>query len=180
MIIGLIIYFFIHLLIRKKPFLYILGHELTHVLFIWISNGWAYRLRIKKNSGSVCASKDNIFISLSPYFFPLYTFICMFVYLFFISITRKVLIFSLIQTIIGITAGFHFLFTAEMLLTKQDDFKDIGRFLSASIILCLNIIFFSVFFVLISKHINAEIYFTFLKNSTVYCLQNLLLSAKIL
>ncbi|MBN1521047.1 MAG: hypothetical protein JW928_00830, partial [Candidatus Aureabacteria bacterium] len=139
-LIGILIYFALHLFVRRRPVIYIIGHELTHMIFVWLFHGWAWKLKIRKNQGSITASKDNLFISLAPYFFPLFTIFLLIIYIFSITFVKNNLTFSILQTIIGITTGFHFLFTAEMILSQQNDFNYLGRALSVVLIISFNML----------------------------------------
>ncbi|MFN3966951.1 MAG: hypothetical protein ACK4JE_04575, partial [Endomicrobiia bacterium] len=72
-ILGLIFYTVIHFIFSKPLKLYIFGHELTHALSGIISGSSVKSFKLKKDSGSVTLSKVNLFITLSPYFVPIYT-----------------------------------------------------------------------------------------------------------
>ena len=156
-------YFLLHIYLRKKPLVYVFAHELTHILFVWIFHGWARGLKIKKSGGSVYANKDNILISLAPYFFPFYTFLLLAIYTILLAFVKNYLIFTIFKTIIGLSGGFHVLFTAEMLLTQQDDFKAAGKFLSLMMIIFCNLAIFSLIFLMLSETVTAELYFSIFK-----------------
>ncbi len=53
--------------------LYITAHELTHALAAVFSGVRVRKISVKKNSGYVLLDSTNAFISLAPYFIPLYT-----------------------------------------------------------------------------------------------------------
>ena len=75
--------------------------------------------------------------------------------------------FAAVETIIGMTACFHVFFTAEMLMTSQDDFKEHGKLFSASVIICCNVILLTFFVIIISRNLKVENYSTFAKKSMV-------------
>ena len=59
---------------------YVLAHELTHALWAYLTGSGVRRMSLSRNSGSVVVTKNNILITLAPYFFPLYTVIVIILY----------------------------------------------------------------------------------------------------
>ena len=53
-------------------YLYVLGHELTHVLAVFCSRGSIHAFKADLDGGYIQTDKNNLFISLSPYFLPLW------------------------------------------------------------------------------------------------------------
>ena len=49
-------------------YLYVLGHELTHVIFVYLCLGRVSGFRVGLDGGHIVTNKSNILIALSPYF----------------------------------------------------------------------------------------------------------------
>ncbi len=119
---------------------YILGHELTHALWTMLFGGKASRLRVGQNGGSVQVSKTNVWVTLAPYFFPLYTFLVALLWL--VTVWR----FPATQPYapiflfwIGLTWSFHITFTLRFLGFSQPDVREHGRLFSYALIYVINL-----------------------------------------
>ena len=53
--------------------LYVFGHEMTHALFVYLCGGRVEEFKVTGAGGHVVTDKNNMLISLSPYFVPFYT-----------------------------------------------------------------------------------------------------------
>src|SRR5437588_5106427 len=62
----------IYLLLPKPMWVYVFGHELTHVVWAWLFGGRVKRFRTSSRGGHVVVTKSNFLIALAPYFFPIY------------------------------------------------------------------------------------------------------------
>ncbi|MDR0486015.1 MAG: hypothetical protein LBH29_04740 [Elusimicrobiota bacterium] len=145
-----------------KPFrLYIFGHELTHAIAGILSGASIKNFRVGKRSGSVVLDKDNIWITLSPYFIPLYSFAVLCLYFaagYFLDIS---LIYSYFLFFLGFTVAFHFALTVFVIKIGQPDLKVYGLFFSLIIILAVNAAVFSILLVLaFPREINASLLFS--------------------
>lgn len=56
----------------RPAWLYVVGHELTHAIWAWMFGGRVKSFRVSSSGGEVVVSKTNSWITLAPYFFPLY------------------------------------------------------------------------------------------------------------
>lgn len=119
---------------------YVLGHELTHALWGCCFGARVSKLRVAATGGSVTLSKSNVWITLSPYFFPFYTVLVGLVAL----LTRCfvsplpwpcVWLFA-----VGFTWGFHCFFTVRSLLQEQPDIEEYGRVFSYVFIWLFNVL----------------------------------------
>jgi hypothetical protein len=164
---GFLGYFILHPFVRRKPRAYVIAHELTHALSVWICHGWTHGLRIRRNTGYVLSNKDNFFISLSPYFFPFYTALALMLYGAASALMQNSIIFIFLKTIIGMTIGFHVLFTLEMAVTAQDDFRRYGAFFSRAVIVMMNLLIFAGLLILLSKDVNIELFFSYAKKCII-------------
>ena len=52
--------------------IYVVGHELTHVVWSWLFGGKVKKFRASSSGGEVVVTKSNFLVALAPYFFPLY------------------------------------------------------------------------------------------------------------
>ena len=77
---GFLIWVAMYYLLPHPVRSYILAHELTHALWASLMGARVTSLKVGKSGGSVTLSKSNFFITLAPYFFPLYTMLVIVVY----------------------------------------------------------------------------------------------------
>ena len=120
---------------------YVLGHELTHALWSILFGGRASRLRVSAGGGSVRVTKHNVWVTLSPYFFPLYAFVVALLWLVSAWLFPAVRPFAPIFTFwIGMTWSFHLFFTLRFLAYNQPDVREHGRLFSYALIYALNLL----------------------------------------
>ena len=137
-----------------RPMLvYVFGHELTHALWVVLMGGRVSRFRVGREGGHIVTDRNNFWIALAPYFFPLYSLIVIGAYgllgLFFNVQPYGRLLYALI----GVTWAFHFTFTCWMIPKKQTDLTDHGTFFSLVVIYLMNLLLLSVMLVLASSEI---------------------------
>jgi hypothetical protein len=136
---GIGIYLIIHSLFYKPVYLYIVGHELSHVLFTWFCGGRVKSFRASFEGGSVVSTKSNFFITLGPYFFPIYTILVSGVYLC-LSIFSEVNKYSsLFIFLIGFSWTFHVVLTVHFIKMRQPDILKTGTLFSISLIYIINL-----------------------------------------
>jgi len=125
-------------------YLYVLGHELTHVVFVFLHLGKVTDIHVSTAGGYITTTKTNLLIALSPYFVPFYS-ICVVIthiglrYFDVISNVWDPVFYALI----GATWMFHMIWTIWMLPKDQPDLQDNGRFLSLVVILLANLLVLS-------------------------------------
>jgi hypothetical protein len=71
----------IYLLLPKPMWVYVFGHELTHVLWTWLLGGKVKKFKASATGGHVVVNKSNFVIALAPYFFPIYAALVVVVFL---------------------------------------------------------------------------------------------------
>ena len=137
---------------RHSPRPYIIAHELTHALFGLLSLAKVSDLKLAKDGGSIRVSKDNMLILLSPYFFPFYAFCLLAVYALLSlavplagTIASRVFVAS-----VGAAWGYHFAWTINALLQRQNDLEEYGYVYSFNFILAANLLALCVFFVILT------------------------------
>ena len=124
----------IFLLLPKPMWVYVFGHELTHVLWTWLFGGQVRKFKATSEGGHVVITKNNFLITLAPYFFPLY-------------VAAVVLFFTVgnwiwdwtpylvwFHLLIGAAYAFHVTMTCHALRTRQPDLAQQGYLFSAVII----------------------------------------------
>jgi hypothetical protein len=129
----------IYLLLPKPLWLYVLGHEVTHVLWTWLFWGKVKRFKASSKGGHVVVTKNNFLISLAPYFFPFYAVLV--VLLFYAgnwawNWQRHIVWFHLL---LGGAYAFHVTLTLDIVRQHQTDISDQGYLFSAVVIFLGNI-----------------------------------------
>ena len=136
---GIVIWIIIWLFLPPLTRTYVLGHELTHAFWAVLFGGKASRLRVSKGGGSVRVTRTNAWITLSPYFFPLYTFGVALVWVLSAWVFPSVKPYAPIFLFwIGLTWSFHLTFTLRFLTYRQPDIREHGRLFSYTLIYVLN------------------------------------------
>ncbi len=122
-------------------FLYVLGHELTHAVFVLLWRGKVTDFHVSTEGGYITTNKTNVMIALSPYFVPWWSVVTAFC---FVALR---LCFDLAKPwelafygLMGLTWTFHIVWTAWMIPRDQPDLRENGTFLSLVIILLGNLV----------------------------------------
>ena len=133
--------------------IYVFGHELTHALWVLLMGGRVSRFRVGREGGHVVTNRNNFWIALAPYFFPLYSILAIAAYGA-LSLFLNVQPYGrLLYAVIGVTWAFHFTFTCWMIPKNQTDLSDQGTFFSLVLIYLMNLMLLSVMLVLASPQI---------------------------
>jgi hypothetical protein len=137
-----------------RPILvYVFGHELTHALWVYLMGGSVSHFRVAREGGHIITDRNNFWIALAPYFFPLYSLLVIATYgllsLFFNMQPYGRLLYALI----GVTWAFHLTFTCWMILKNQTDLSEQGNFFSLVMIYLMNLIVLSLMLVIASPQI---------------------------
>lgn len=147
---GVVSYVVLHLFFFKPTAVYVFGHELVHALAAWLCGGSVTSFSVGKNGGKVTATKSNMFITLSPYFVPLYTIIIATAYFVLMRSSDtggRTFIF-----LIGLSLAFHIIMTIDVLKMRQPDMIRSGPFFSVVLVYIVNIFVISgVFSILFSE-----------------------------
>jgi hypothetical protein len=122
-------------------YFYVLGHELTHVIFVWLFRGKVTGFHVSTAGGYITTNKTNLVIALSPYFVPFWTVVCVILYVG----MRQLFGFSqawdrLLYGVVGVTWTFHMAWTLWMIPRDQPDLKENGTFLSLVVIYLANLL----------------------------------------
>ena len=151
---GVVLWLIAFFGLPRPILLYVFGHELTHALWVYLMGGRVSRFRVGRDGGHIMTDRNNFWIALAPYFFPLYSLITIALYgllsLFFNMQPYGRLLYALI----GVTWAFHFTFTCWMILKNQSDLADQGTFFSLVVIYLLNLVVLSIMLVVASPEIS--------------------------
>lgn len=125
--------------VRVLVLVYVFGHELTHAVWVWLMGGRVGRFKVRSHGGYITTDKQNFWIALAPYFYPIYSVAVVILYaiaaLFFdMAPHTRWLFFA-----IGMTWSFHVCFTAWMIPKGQSDISDNGHCFSFVVILLMNL-----------------------------------------
>ena len=127
-----------------RPFflyVYVLGHELTHVVFVVLCRGQVTGFHVSTQGGYITTNKSNMVIALSPYFVPFWAVV-------------GTLVFAILRVGVGLTPiwnlvfyavmggawTFHMVWTLWMLPRDQPDLQEHGTFLSLVVIFLANLL----------------------------------------
>ncbi len=133
-------YVIMHIFFFKPNFFYNLGHESVHVVSTWFSFGKAKNMNVSSQGGSVETTKSNFFISLSPYFIPIYTILISIAYFALAKYYDVTPYMPLFIFFIGFTFTMHIIMTVEALRAAQPDLVKTGYLLSLALIYSLNVL----------------------------------------
>lgn len=124
-------------------YLYVLGHELTHAVFVYLCLGRVSDFRVGLDGGHIVTNKSNLLIALSPYFVPFWSVI---------AVGLAAILFHFqpfawqdraLFGLLGATWSFHLLWTLWIIPRDQPDLKENGSFLSLAIIYLANVVLLS-------------------------------------
>lgn len=143
-IILMLSWFFAGLATDWLLYLYVLGHEMTHAMFVYVCGGRISAIHFSTDGGYVMTNKSNILIALSPYFVPFWSAVLISLHSF-VSLWADIPASGLVLTgMIGATWTFHIVWTIWMIPKDQPDLKEHGRFFSIMLIILANLILFSL------------------------------------
>jgi hypothetical protein len=142
--IGVLSYIAFQVVLYKPIKTYIFGHEISHAIAGILSGAKIKKFNVGESSGSVALTKDNIWITLAPYFFPIYTLVIIIVYVclgWFMDIKQ---LYGYYLFLIGFSVSFHLALTVYILSIEQTDLKVYGTFFSYVVILAVDIVMFTL------------------------------------
>jgi len=153
---GFILWLPIYFFFPRPIGLYVVGHELTHALFIRLCGGRVGRIHTTREGGYVLTDKNNVLIALSPYFVPFWTLISLALLGtagFFLEIPwfDRLLFF-----VTGVTWAFHLTFTLSMIRQGQPDIDDNGRFFSLTFVYLSNVLIIAAMLIVASPRVKAR------------------------
>jgi len=125
---------------RVFLYFYVLGHELTHAVFVLVFRGRVTDFHVSADGGYITTNKTNLVIALSPYFVPFWSVVCAVVYLALRIATDLQPGWDLaFYAAMGVTWMFHMVWTLWMIPRDQPDLRENGTFLSLVVIYLANL-----------------------------------------
>lgn len=166
--IGAVSYLFLLAVFQQPIRTYIFGHELTHVLWIWLFGGRVKKFRVTAAGGRVKADRSNFLIFLAPYFFPVYTALAVLIYLVVTLITDHPAVPGAFAFAVGFTWTFHLTFTIFTLLQRQPDVTVNGVVFSLPLIYLGNVMVLSLLLIFVSGNGIYQAFFARFWESSVW------------
>lgn len=122
-------------------YVYVLGHELTHAIFVLLYRGKVTEFHVSADGGYITTNKTNLVIALSPYFVPFWAVIAAGFY----GSVRHFAGLSqewdrALYGLLGFTWTFHMVWTLWMIPRDQPDLKENGTYLSLVVIYLANLL----------------------------------------
>ncbi len=137
----------------RPMLLYVFAHELTHAIWTWLMGGKVSQFRVSRTGGYVVTDTNNFWISLAPYFFPVYSILVLLLYggigVFVDVEPYKRLLFG----VVGFTWSFHVTFAIWMLWQGQTDLVEHGTFFSMMVIYLINFSALSVMLIVACRDV---------------------------
>jgi hypothetical protein len=130
----------VFLALPKPMWFYVVGHELTHAVWVWLFGGQVKKFKVSSKGGHVVVSKSNFVIALAPYFFPFYAVLLVLVFVAGHLIWNWSAFTPWFHLLLGAAYAFHVTLTAHVLRTQQSDITSQGYVFSAVVIFLGNIL----------------------------------------
>ncbi len=141
---------------------YVFGHELTHAVWVWMLGGRVTEFEVSRDGGSILTDTDNVWVALSPYFYPIYSLLVVILYgcasvFYDVAGTRETFLgmnpLQWLFLLLGMTWSFHLSFTCWMIPKGQSDLTSQGTFFSLVFIYLMNVLVLAVFLIVAAPEI---------------------------
>ncbi len=157
--VGLMLGWFYTKLLRSTfLYFYVLGHELTHAVFVYLCLGRVSDIRVSSNGGYILTNKSNIIIALSPYCVPFWSVVTVAFY----ALYSRFMVIphgdSFLLCALGFTWCFHFIWTVWMIPRDQPDLQENGTLFSLTIIFLSNAILLAAMFIMASASLTWRLF----------------------
>ena len=136
MLAGSACMFLLYTWLPKPIWTYVLGHEFTHAIASMLCGGRVKGMKVGSEGGHVYVTRDNFFVTLSPYFIPIYAIMVFVVF----ALSRQLfdwetpMAWAVFFWALGLAYSFHIFLTWDILHTRQPDITSQGYLFSAVII----------------------------------------------
>jgi hypothetical protein len=143
-VIGAVVYIVIDFFIAKPMWMYVFGHELTHVISGIATGAKIHSFKASSKGGEVQMSKSNAFVALAPYIFPIYAGLLVAIYALARHWWASPALTASFQFLLGFTVAFHLFLTFHAIHGRQPDLKVLGLFLSIVLIGVANLLILGI------------------------------------
>ncbi len=137
---GIVCWLVIFLMLPKQTWLYVIGHELTHVVWGWLFGAKVKKFKASSRGGRVVLTRSNFLVVLAPYFFPLYAIIVVALFLVGNLMWNWAKYVAVFHVLLGAAYAFHVTWTWQILRTRQSDITSQGYFFSGIVIFLGNLV----------------------------------------
>lgn len=158
---GLFAYLLLLGIFQQPIRTYIFGHELTHVIWVWLFGGQVKGFKAAARGGEVRATRSNFLIFLAPYFFPLYSALAIGIYLLlglFWDLPPTAL--SCLSFALGFTWAFHLTLTVYVIIQGQPDIWAAGRVFSFPFIYLVNVVILAALIIFVTPRSSSRFFFS--------------------
>jgi len=121
-------------LLPKPMWAYVLGHELTHAIWAWLSGGKVKEFKVSADGGHVIVTKNNFVIALAPYFFPFYAVLVAALFAVGSRLWNWAPLAPWFHLLLGAAYAFHVTLTWHVLQARQSDITQQGYLFSGVVI----------------------------------------------
>ena len=147
--------------IWRRPLLlaYVLGHEMTHAIFVYCFLGWVSGFRFGPTGGYILTNRSNIVIALSPYCFPFWSVLGIGSFVVvdrFLPIPHRE---AMLLVLVGMTWTFHIIWTLWMIPRDQPDLQENGTLFSLTVIFLANTALLAAMFIMASGSLTWRMFF---------------------
>jgi hypothetical protein len=149
---GAACWWVVYLLLPKPMWVYVVGHELTHVFWTWLFGGRVHKFKASAKGGQIVADRTNFLIALAPYFFPVYAVLVVLIFLGGDLIWNWTHYRPWFHFPLGAAYAFHVTLTWHILHTRQSDITSQGYLFSAVVIFLGNLSVLIVAIPLLAGH----------------------------
>jgi hypothetical protein len=137
----------------RPMLLYVFGHELTHAIWTWLMGGKVRQFRVSRTGGYVVTDTNNFWISLAPYFFPIYSILALLLYGGISAFVDVDVYRRWLFGVVGFTWSFHVTFAIWMLWQGQTDLVEHGTFFSMMVIYLVNFLALSIMLIVACRDV---------------------------
>jgi hypothetical protein len=137
--------------------LYVLGHELSHLVVARAFGGKIFGFKVSASGGYVETDKANTWITLAPYLLPFYSLVVLLLFgllASFLPLHERCYLLALplrpvsfFYLLLGVTWFFHVTYTVKTIMVHQSDLERNGEFFSIALIFLFNIGTLVLFFI---------------------------------
>ena len=160
-VVGWLLWFTWSLSQRGEPHgmrVYVMGHEWTHAIWAWLCGGRVEEIHYGREGGHVLTDKPNFWVTLAPYFYPIYSVALVLAFVLALPFYRLypdwsqwwVNPWQVWFALLGGSWAFHLSFTVWMIHLGQSDLRLHGNFFSLVLIYGMNLVVLSVPFLLVA------------------------------